>query len=95
RGRDGKFKIADGGTLFLDEIGEMPLHLQAKLLRALQEQEVEPVGSNKVTRVDVRVIAATNSDLARAVEQGSFRSDLYYRLNVMNIALPPLRDCLA
>jgi len=94
KGRDGKFKIADGGTLFLDEIGEMPLHLQAKLLRALQEQEVEPVGSNKVTKVDVRVIAATNTDLARAVEKGSFRSDLYYRLNVMNIALPPLRDCL-
>jgi len=95
KGRDGKFKLADGGTLFLDEIAEMPLHLQAKLLRALQEQEVEPVGSNKVTKVDVRVIAATNADLARAVETGSFRSDLYYRLNVMNIALPPLRGCIA
>ena len=95
RGREGKLKIADGGTLFLDEIGEMPIHLQAKLLRALQEQEIEPVGSNKVTKVDVRVIAATNSDLARAVERGAFRSDLYYRLNVMHIALPPLRACLA
>jgi len=92
RGRDGKFKLADGGTLFLDEIGDMPLGLQAKLLRALQEREVEPLGSNAVTRVDVRVIAATSVDLARLVDEGRFRADLYYRLNVLPIRLPPLRE---
>ena len=93
KGRDGKFKTADGGTLFLDEIGEMPLQLQAKLLRALQEREIEPVGSDKVTKVDVRVIAATNVDLRKRVSEGAFRPDLYYRLNVLSIELPPLRDC--
>ena len=94
KGREGKFRIADGGTLFLDEIGEMPLQLQAKLLRVLQEREIEPLGSDKVTRVDVRVIAATNIDLERRVAEAAFRSDLYYRLNVLSINLPPLRDCL-
>jgi transcriptional regulator with PAS, ATPase and Fis domain len=93
KGRDGKFRIADGGTLFLDEIGEMPLQLQAKLLRVLQEREIEPVGSDKVTKVDVRVIAATSLDLQKRVSEGAFRADLYYRLNVLSIPLPRLRDC--
>ncbi len=95
KGREGKFKLADGGTLFLDEIGDMPLALQAKLLRALQEQEIEPLGSNRVERVDVRVIAATSRDLAAMVASGTFRADLYYRLNVLPIRLPPLRERLA
>jgi transcriptional regulator with PAS, ATPase and Fis domain len=94
KGRDGKFRVADGGTLFLDEIGDMPLALQAKLLRALQEQEVEPLGSNQVVRVDVRVIAATSRDLAAMVADGHFRADLYYRLNVLPIRLPALRERL-
>ena len=94
KGREGKFRVADGGTLFLDEIGEMPLQLQAKLLRVLQEREIEPLGSDKVTKVDVRVIAATNVDLHKRVSEGTFRADLYYRLNVLSIVLPPLRHCL-
>jgi transcriptional regulator with PAS, ATPase and Fis domain len=95
KGRDGKFKIADGGTLFLDEIGDMPLPVQAKLLRVLQDQEVERLGSNAVFKVDVRIIAATGIDLRQRVQEGRFRSDLYYRLNVLPIVVPPLRDRLA
>ncbi len=92
RGRKGKFDLADGGTLFLDEIGDMPLQLQSKLLRVLQEQEFEPVGSNVVKSIDVRVIAATSVDLQKKVEEGLFRADLYYRLNVLAIRVPPLRE---
>jgi transcriptional regulator with PAS, ATPase and Fis domain len=95
KGREGKFKLADGGTLFLDEIGDMPLALQSKLLRALQEQEIEPLGSNRMERVDVRIVAATSRDLAAMVAAGSFRADLYYRLNVLPIRLPALRERLA
>ena len=95
KGRDGKFKIADGGTLFLDEIGDMPLAVQAKLLRVLQEQEVEPLGSNDVQRIDVRIIAATSRDLSAMVAAGTFRADLYYRLNVLPIRLPTLRERIA
>ncbi|HOM13474.1 MAG TPA: sigma 54-interacting transcriptional regulator [Rubrivivax sp.] len=94
KGRDGKFMCAHGGTLLLDEIGDMPLALQSKLLRVLQEQEVEPLGSNQVQPIDVRVIAATSRDLAAMVAAGSFRADLYYRLNVLPIRLPPLRERL-
>ena len=95
KGRDGKFKVADGGTLFLDEIGDMPLALQSKLLRVLQEQEFEALGSNRIERVDVRIVAATSRDLAAMVTQGQFRADLFYRLNVLPIRLPPLRERLA
>jgi transcriptional regulator with PAS, ATPase and Fis domain len=94
KGREGKFKLADGGTLFLDEIGDMPLALQSKLLRALQEQEIEPLGSNRLERVDVRIVAATSRDLGAMVVEGSFRADLFYRLNVLPIRLPPLRERL-
>lgn len=95
KGRDGKFRIADGGTLFLDEIGDMPLSLQSKLLRVLQEREIEPLGSNQVIEVDVRVIAATSWDLGALVEQGRFRQDLFYRLNVLPLRLPSLRQRLS
>lgn len=93
--RAGKFELADGGTLFLDEIGELPLLLQAKLLRALQQGEIQRVGSDRLARVNVRVIAATNRDLAKEVEEGRFRSDLYHRLNVFPIDVPPLRSHMA
>ncbi|MDO5289747.1 MAG: sigma 54-interacting transcriptional regulator [Pseudomonadota bacterium] len=91
KGRQGKFKLADGGTLFLDEIGDMPISLQAKLLRALQEGEIEPLGSNQLQPFDARIIAATSRDLPAMVRQGRFREDLYYRLNVLPIHVPPLR----
>jgi len=92
KGRDGKFKLADGGTLFLDEIGDMPPSLQAKLLRALQEGEIEPLGSNTLVPFDVRVVAATSRDLPALVREGRFREDLFYRLHVLPIRVPPLRE---
>ncbi|RUM89853.1 MAG: two-component system response regulator, partial [Thermodesulfatator sp.] len=90
--KKGLFEFAQGGTIFLDEIGEMPEHLQAKMLRVLQEQKMTPVGSLKPVKVDVRIIAATNRDLKLMIEQGLFRQDLYFRLNVFEIHLPPLRE---
>jgi DNA-binding NtrC family response regulator len=90
--RKGRFELADGGTLFLDEIGDLPLHLQAKLLRVLQEKEFERVGSSHSLKVNVRVLSATHRDLEALIESGKFREDLYYRLNVVTILLPPLRE---
>jgi len=92
RDKEGKFELADGGTLFLDEIGDLRIDLQAKILRALQEREVDRIGGGKPVSVDVRVIAATNKDIERAVKDGAFREDLYYRLNVITLFIPPLRD---
>ncbi|KIG10131.1 sigma-54 interaction domain-containing protein [Caballeronia concitans] len=94
KGRVGKFELADGGTLFLDEIGDMPLPLQGKLLRVLQDKEFEPLGSNRIVRADVRIIAATSADLPALVAAGRFRADLFYRLNVLTIHAPPLRERL-
>ena len=90
--RRGKFELADGGTVFLDEIGDMPLYLQAKILRVIQDKEIEHLGGEKVIKVDVRIIAATNRDLETLVREGKFREDLYYRLNVIPIHVPPLRE---
>jgi len=90
--KPGKFEIAQGGTILLDEIGDMDIRLQAKLLQVLQDGEVQPLGSNRTVKVDVRVLAATHCDLRRAIERGTFREDLYYRLNVINIVIPPLRE---
>jgi transcriptional regulator with PAS, ATPase and Fis domain len=92
RRRKGSFELAHGGTLFLDEIGNMTLDLQARLLRALQEREIQPVGGERKIPVDVRIVAATNRNLKEAVKSGAFREDLYYRLNVILLALPPLRE---
>ena len=92
RTRQGRFEMADGGTIFLDEIGEMDLNLQVKILRVLQEKEIERVGGNGVKKVDVRIVAATNRDLEAEVAAGRFREDLYYRLNVIPMHLPPLRE---
>jgi two-component system response regulator HydG len=90
--KDGLFALAQGGTVFLDEIGELPIDLQAKLLRALQEKEIRPVGSTKQVPINVRILAATNRDLERAVDRGEFRRDLYFRLNVLSLRIPPLRE---
>jgi transcriptional regulator with PAS, ATPase and Fis domain len=90
--RNGKFQAADGGTLFLDEIGELPLHLQVKLLRALQERTVTKVGDTKSETVDIRVLSASNRELEKEIKQGNFREDLFYRINVVNLHLPALRD---
>ena len=90
--RLGRFEVANGGTLFLDEIGDVPLELQPKLLRVLQEQELERLGGTRTVRTDVRIVAATNRDLARMVEEGRFRADRYYRLDVFPVRVPPLRE---
>src|SRR5260370_20962800 len=90
--RQGRFELADGGTIFLDEVGELPPEIQMALLRILQEREFERVGSNQPIRANVRVIAATNRDLESALEDRSFRADLFYRLNVFPLEVPPLRD---
>lgn len=91
-GKIGKFELADQGAIFLDEIGDMPLQMQAKILRVIQEGEVERIGSNSPKQIDVRIIAATNRNLKLMVEERTFREDLYYRLNVINLSVPPLRE---
>lgn len=91
-GKIGKFKAADGGTIFLDEIGDLPMNMQVKLLRVLQDKEIEKIGSNSSEKVDIRIITATNRDLEEMVSEGKFRLDLYYRLNVLTIKVPPLRE---
>ncbi len=91
-GKIGKFEQADGGTIFLDEIGDMPLHMQVKLLRAIQEKEVEKIGSIGSKKIDIRIIAATNKNLEKSMHEGNFRQDLYYRLNVVTIMIPALRE---
>ena len=90
--RKGKLEYANKGTLFLDEIGDMPIGLQAKLLRVIQQKEYSPIGSNKVYPLDIRFLAATNKDLEEMIREGTFRQDLYFRLNVMSISMPPLRE---
>jgi DNA-binding NtrC family response regulator len=90
--KEGLLAIAEGGTVFLDEVGELPVDLQAKMLRALQEKEIRPVGSTKLVPINVRILAATNRDLEHAVAQGSFRRDLFFRLNVLSLRIPPLRE---
>jgi two-component system response regulator HydG len=92
RSKDGLLAIADGGTILLDEIGELPVDLQSKLLRAIQEKEIRPVGSTRRVAINVRILAATNRDLEAAVQNGSFRKDLFFRLNVVNLRIPPLRE---
>lgn len=92
RQKKGRFELANSGTLFIDEVGDIPLAIQVKLLRAIQEQTFERVGGTETIRVDVRIVAATNRDLEKMLEQGTFRDDLYYRLNVVNLAIPPLRE---
>src|SRR6476619_4740704 len=90
--KPGLFQAADGGTLFLDEVAELPLPMQVKLLRAIQEKSIRPVGSNTEVKVDVRILSATHKDLAALVEEGRFRHDLYYRINVIELRVPPLRE---
>jgi two-component system response regulator PilR (NtrC family) len=90
--KDGLFQVAAGGTLFLDEVAELPLHMQVKLLRAIQEKAVRPVGGQQETATDVRILSATHQDLGDLVEAGEFRQDLYYRLNVIQLRVPPLRE---
>src|SRR5258708_22791584 len=90
--KDGLLAIAEGGTVFLDEVGELPVDLQAKLLRAIQEKEIRPVGSTRRIPINVRILAATNRLLEQAVTEGAFRRDLYFRLNVLSLRIPPLRE---
>lgn len=92
KGKSGLFELANGGTLFLDEIGDMPLHLQAKLLRVLQDHQIRRIGGSKFIHLDVRIVAATNQNIEKLIAKDKFRSDLYYRLNIINLSIPPLRD---